>query len=209
MKTLMLAGALILSYSTVYADSISVNPTSSGTPSTPTAPSNTTQTPSSSNATSPSNAATQNVPADLGCQSHFPATTLIPATTVQAWSEKAIVQTFDYNSDNLDIKLQALKVCFTDTGWVGFTTALDQSGNLSSIRTQKLAVSAQVDGASTVEQLKENQWRVTLPLEVVYQNKQDKVTQLLTVSATVARKVSGDLGIVQIIASPRKDSPKQ
>ena len=100
--------------------------------------------------------------------------------------------------------MQKLQSCFTDQGWTGFNSALQKSGNLDAIKTQKLTVSSQVDGQPQVTEAKDNQWKITLPLQVVYQNDKEKVTQLLNVNLTVGRKITGDLGIVQIIASPRE-----
>ena len=41
-----------------------------------------------------------------------------------------------------------------------------------------------------------------MPLQVVYQNDKEKVSQSLTIDLTVNRKINGDLGITQIIATP-------
>ena len=60
-----------------------------------------------------------------------------------------------------------------------------------------------MNGAAQVTENKDNQWKITLPLQVVYQNDKEKVTQLLQVDLTVGRKPSGDLGITQMIATPR------
>lgn len=227
MKKSMLACALLLTYTASYADDTSLSPTAPSPQTAPTggtAPATTaapTTSPAAATTTTPATTQpgaapttgatnltppTQPTTQTISCNFHFPANITIPQSVVQMWAEKAVVQTFDYNSENVDLKLQTLKACFTDPGWIGFTSALDQSGNLSSIRAQKLTVSAQMDGLAATNPLKENQWRVTLPLEVVYQNKQDKVTQLLSIDLIVARKVSGDLGIQQIIASPRKEN---
>ena len=105
--------------------------------------------------------------------------------------------------------MQKLKTCFTDQGWTGFSSALEKSGNLEAIKTQKLTVSSQLDGQPQVTEAKENQWKITLPLQVVYQNDKEKVTQLLNVNLTVGRKVSGDLGIAQMIATPRTATTPQ
>lgn len=58
-------------------------------------------------------------------------------------------------------------------------------------------------GQAVVTEAKENQWKLNLPLQVVYQNDKEKVTQLLSIDVTVGRKITGDLGIVQMIAAPR------
>lgn len=40
-------------------------------------------------------------------------------------------------------------------------------------------------------------------MQVVYQNDKEKLTQLLSVDVLVGRKVTGNLGIMQMIATPR------
>ena len=97
----------------------------------------------------------------------------------------------------------SLKNCYTDQGWQGFNEALQKSGNITAIKSQNLTVSSQVDGDLKLNAIKDNQWKVTIPLQVVYQNDKEKLTQLLTVDLLIGRKISGDLGIIQMIAAPR------
>ena len=132
-----------------------------------------------------------------------PGTKNIDQSLVIKWSEKAVTQAFDFDPNNLDMQLQKLQPCFTEQGWTGFNTALQKSGNLEAIKSQKLTVSSQVEGEIIVTEAKDNQWKINLPLQVVYQNDKEKVTQLLSVDLTVGRKITGDLGITQMIAAPR------
>ncbi|MGL5742512.1 MAG: DotI/IcmL family type IV secretion protein [Legionella sp.] len=145
------------------------------------------------------------VPAPIiNCEYKIPATTkTIDQSLVLTWTEKAVTQAFDFDSNNLDTQLQKLQDCFTEQGWTGFNTALQKSGNLDAIKSQKLTVSSQVDWQVVVTEAKDNQWKLNVPLQVVYQNDKEKVTQLLSVDLTVGRKVTGDLGITQMIAAPR------
>ncbi len=146
----------------------------------------------------------------INCEYKIPATTKhIDQSLVLTWSEKAVVQAFDFEPAAVDTQMQKLKVCFTEQGWTGFNSALEKSGNIEAIKTQKLTVSSQVDGQPQVTEAKENQWKITLPLQVVYQNDKEKVTQLLNVNLTVGRKISGDLGITQMIATPRLPNTAQ
>ncbi|CEG56024.1 DotI/IcmL family type IV secretion protein [Legionella fallonii] len=133
----------------------------------------------------------------------------IEQSLVLTWSEKAVVQAFDFAPATLDSQMQKLKLCFTEQGWAGFNSALEKSGNIEAIKTQKLTVSSQLDGQPQVTEAKGNQWKITLPLQVVYQNDKEKVTQLLNVNVTVGRKMSGDLGIAQMIATPRTPGATQ
>lgn len=119
------------------------------------------------------------------------------------WSEKAAMQSFTYSNANIDDKLQELKNCFTDQGYTSYTDALTKSGNIDAIKSQQLNVSSIVDGKTKINKLEDNKWQLKVPLQVVYQNSKEKLTQLLFVDMLVTRKKAGNLGISQIIAAPR------
>ena len=139
----------------------------------------------------------------IDCTYKLSATTPITEAELALWAQHAAVKLFDYSFDTLDQKLENLKSCFTDQGWLGFNDALQQSGNLSAIKLQQLTVSSQVAGKSEINTLKPNQWKITIPLEVVYQNTQEKLTQSLAVVLVITKKTDTQLGIVQLIAAPK------
>lgn len=146
------------------------------------------------------------IPVVINCDYKIPAETKqVEQGVVIAWTEKAIIQAFDFDSATIDGQMQKLQSCFTDQGWQGFNNALQKSGNIEAIKTQKLTVSSQLDGKVDVLEVKDNQWKIAVPLQVVYQNDREKVTQLLHLKVTIGRKVSGDLGIMQMVATPRTD----
>lgn len=155
--------------------------------------------------TSPEIAPVQAQPVQaINCDYKIPAEIKkIDQSLVLTWSEKAVLQAFDFDPTNIDTQIQKLQACFTEQGWTGFNTALQKSGNIEAIKSQKLTVSSQVDGQTQVADAKDNQWKITLPLQVVYQNDKEKVTQLLNINLTIGRKMNGDLGIMQLIATPR------
>ncbi|RUR11160.1 DotI/IcmL family type IV secretion protein [Legionella sp. km772] len=146
----------------------------------------------------------------INCDYKIPASTkVIDQTLVLNWSEKATIQAFDFDPNKLEEQMKSLQNCFTEQGWSGFNNALQKSGNIDSIKAQKLTVSSQIDSQATMDEAKDNQWKLTLPLQVVYQNDKEKVTQLLSIKLTVGRKISGDLGITQMIATPRVNTTAQ
>jgi len=146
----------------------------------------------------------------INCDYKIPASTkVIEQSLILNWSEKATTQAFDFEPAKLDDQMKALQNCFTEQGWTGFSNALQKSGNTVAIKAQKLTVSSQIDGQATMDESKDNQWKLTLPLQVVYQNDKEKVTQLLTIKLTVGRTISGDLGITQMIATPRVNATAQ
>ncbi|ARB91989.1 DotI/IcmL family type IV secretion protein [Legionella longbeachae] len=208
MKNTILWGALITLIGTqvqVHADA--TQPASTSTQTSNTLASPQAQTPPAQSVPS-INSAQSTPPAVINCDYKIPPETKqIDQSLVITWSEKAVTQAFDFDPNKLDEQLQKLQACFTEQGWTGFNTALQKSGNLEAIKSQKLTVSSQVMGQAIVTEAKENQWKLNLPLQVVYQNDKEKVTQLLNIDVTVGRKITGDLGIVQMIAAP-KDTEK-
>lgn len=154
--------------------------------------------------------ATQAKPAPaINCNYHISADTpKVDQSIVTLWAENAAMQAFDLNHAEIDMQLSALKACFTDAGWQGFNTALLQSGNINAIKSQNLTVNGQMDGDLSITSNKEGLWKVTIPMQVVYQNDKERLTQQLTIDLLIGRKPSGDLGIMQMIAIPRGSAPQ-
>ena len=141
----------------------------------------------------------------VNCKYHIPAEkNNIEQPLITSWAGKAAVQSFTFNPTTIDDELIELKPCYTDQGWQGFSDALQKSGNIEAIKAQHLTVSSQVDGEVKINTAKDNQWKVTVPIQAVYQNYKEKLTQLLTIDLLIGRKISGDIGIMQMIATPRQ-----
>lgn len=138
---------------------------------------------------------TYKVPADMKT---------IDDSLLRTWSEHAAMQAFDFTPTTIDAQLNQLKSCFTEQGWTGFNTALEKSGNIEAIKSQNLTVSSQIDGQTQMTAANTHQWKLNIPMHVVYQNDKEKVTQLLDVAITVERDTTGNLGISQMVATPRK-----
>ena len=144
-------------------------------------------------------------PAVINCQYQIPkGTETIEQTLVTTWTEKALVQSFQFIPENINTELEALKSCYTDQGWKAFNEALKTSGNLEAIRTNSLNVTSKIDGKVLVQNVKEKQWKVSMPLKVTYQNKDKQLLQALNVDVLVALKKSGSFGIMQVIAVPQQ-----
>lgn len=140
----------------------------------------------------------------IDCDYKIPASMkTIDPVIVTKWSENATIQAFQFDLNSIDAQLQKLRACFTDQGWVNFKNALQQSGNIDAIKSKKLNMTAKLDGESQLTEIKENQWKIALPLQVIYHNDQEKALQTLTIHLLIVRKVSGDLGILQLAAVPR------
>lgn len=142
----------------------------------------------------------------LDCNYHIASSqTAIDAALITSWAEKAAVQSFTFSPATIQNQLEMLRACYTEQGWKGFSDALQKSGNVDSIKNQQLNVSGQADGAASINTVKDGQWKVTLPIQVVYQNDKEKVTQHLSVGVLIGRKPNGDLGIMQLVATARPD----
>lgn len=141
----------------------------------------------------------------INCEYHFPKEIkVIEPSQIETWSKNAVMQLFTFDQDKLNNQLASLKNCFTDQGWQGFNSAFEKSGNLNAIKSKQLTVSSELKGNTSLQVVKDNQWKASAPIEVTYRNKEQKITQALTVNLLITRKPSGDLGIMQVIAVPVK-----
>lgn len=139
----------------------------------------------------------------IDCSYRIPAdTNNIDQSVIKTWATHAALQSFNFKFDTIDQQITSLKACYTDQGFTGFNDAMQKSGNIATIKSQQLTVNSQVGADVVVMPVKENQWKVTIPLSVLYQNAKEHLSQQLTVELLVGRKMSGDLGIMQMIATP-------
>ncbi|CEK11562.1 DotI/IcmL family type IV secretion protein [Legionella hackeliae] len=143
-----------------------------------------------------------NTPNTIDCNYKIPAEiTNIEERLILNWAEKATIQSFDFNAEMIDNQLEKLQSCYTEKGWLEFKTALDKSGNIEAIKALHLNMTGRMNGQAQLIESRVNQWKLKLPLEVVWQNDKTRTTQLLNVDLTIGRKANGDLGIMQIIAT--------
>jgi hypothetical protein len=158
-------------------------------------------------APAPDMSANSSVPDTIDCSYQLSSqTTQVDPLLVTKWATKAAEQSFTFESTQLDAQIEKLKACYTPQGWQSFYDALKKSGNLTAITSQSLSVSAMVDGEANISENNGNEWKLTIPLQVVYQNKQQKLTQSLSLDVLVGRKASGDLGIMQMVAVPKQNT---
>lgn len=150
--------------------------------------------------------ATVTVPDTIDCNYQLSPQTPVDPTVVTKWASKAAEQSFTFEATQLDAQIEKLKACYTPQGWQSFYDALKKSGNLTAITSQALTVSAMIDGEATIAENKGTEWKLSIPLQVVYQNKQQKLTQSLMLEVLVGRKTSGDLGIMQMVAVPKQNT---
>jgi hypothetical protein len=148
-------------------------------------------------------------PAVINCQYQLPEdTTSVEQALITTWAKKALVQSFQFAPENMNTELEALKSCYTDQGWKAFNEALKTSGNLEAIRSNNLNVTSKIAGEIHVENIKDKQWKVSMPLKVTYENKEKHLLQTLNVDLLIALKKSGSFGIMQVIAAPEQHEKK-
>jgi len=154
--------------------------------------------------------AAPSAPAVINCQYQLPKDTAsVEQALITTWAEKALVQSFQFGPENMNIQLEALKSCYTDQGWTAFNEALKTSGNLEAIRSNNLNVTSKIAGEIHVENIKDKQWKVSMPLKVTYENKEKHLLQTLNVDLLIALKKSGSFGIMQVIAAPEHNKEKK
>jgi len=156
----------------------------------------------------PAQAVTQTspqTPPEINCDYTIPENTKnISKELVLTWAKNAAKQSFNFDHKQITQQITNLQKCYTEQGWKGYSDALEKSGNLTAIKNQNLNVSSTVSGQPTLKDVQENQWKVSIPMQVVYQNDKEKLTQELNVDLLIGRKTDGNLGVMQLIAMPVK-----
>ncbi|MBN9227767.1 MULTISPECIES: DotI/IcmL family type IV secretion protein [Legionella] len=141
---------------------------------------------------------------EINCDYRISAETKkIDKTLIVSWAEYAVLHSFDFNFLSFDSQLKNLKACYTQNGWASFMNALQDSGNINSIKTQNLKVSSALDGEIQFIDTQENQWKMNVPIKVFYKNDKEEVTHFLNVYITISWRNAFKLGIVQMITTPR------
>lgn len=130
-----------------------------------------------------------------------PETIKMDKNIILRWAEQAVAQSFAFDFSSVDSQLQKLESCYTENGWIEFNAAMQKSGNINAIKMQKLTMYSQINGRAELIETNDNQWRIALPLKVTYTNSTMRVSQLLKIQLTVGKKINGELGIIQLIAT--------
>lgn len=116
-------------------------------------------------------------------------------------SKKNSYDFFDFKTEILDAQYTQLRKVmpyFIEQSLDGIASALDKLKYAKVTKTQKLTLMSQKDKEPRLVETKENQWKMMLPVQIVYQNDQNKVSKLLNVNLVIERKPNGELGIIQM-----------
>lgn len=131
---------------------------------------------------------------------------------VLQWTSKAITSLYSYDFQNYRESFQNDKQYFTDQGWRAFLNGLKQSGNLKTVKKQKLTVQAVPESAPVVVRKGVHNgiysWRIQMPIVVTYRSLNQEYTQHLLVTVLVQRlstlSSKHGIGIAQIVERQRQ-----
>ena len=112
-------------------------------------------------------------------------------SAILQWANQAAIASFSYNFVNYHDELMAASSYFTSDGWSQFIDALQQSGNLDTVKGKKLIVSAVATRAPIILQKGvlngSFSWRIQMPILVTYQSASEFTQQNNIVTMLVTR----------------------
>ena len=99
---------------------------------------------------------------------------MVSKAKLLSWANQAAISVYNFSFVHWQQQLQAASNYFTAAGWKNFEAALKSTGDLQTVLTKKLVVSAVATGAPVIL----NQgvvggryaWKVSIPLLVTYQS---------------------------------------
>jgi len=130
------------------------------------------------------------------------------------WAKKCVTSANTFDFVNYQKQFQENSACFTPEGWEQFMGAVEKSGNLETVKTQRLVASSVEQGAPIItrEGLRKGvySWEVELPILVTYQGGQGgrgTISQRLLVKLLISRVSTAvykeGVGIVQYIGAEK------
>ncbi|HAZ7574136.1 DotI/IcmL family type IV secretion protein [Legionella sp. PATHC032] len=138
----------------------------------------------------------------VSCRYKIPEETIkTDKNVILQWAEYAATQSFAFDFTAIESQMSKLQSCYTENGWVEFNSAMMKSGNIEAIKMQRLTMTSEINGVAEFLESRENQWIIALPLKVTYKNDTTRVSQLLNIQLTVGKKINGELGVIQLIAT--------
>lgn len=130
----------------------------------------------------------------------------LSTAAVLQWAQTAVVSAFTFDFANYRSQLQSVSQYFTTDGWQEFQNALQSSGNINTVTTNRMVVSAVATGAPVVtrEGILDNHyaWRITMPMLITYQStrvsQQNVIASILVIRISTLTNPKG-IGIAQLI----------
>lgn len=123
---------------------------------------------------------------------------------VKNWSALVAKQSFTFPYEKTEAYLEKLKGCYTAEGWEAFSMALKHSGNLELVQDKRFSSTSQVVGLVSISHEDFTPiWETNVPINLVYQNKQQRFNQELIVHLRLREVGSGKFLVEQIIGYPK------
>lgn len=123
------------------------------------------------------------------------------------WASLAVISCYTMDFVNYQDQMSKVAIYFTDNGWYGFTTALQNSNLLDTVVAKKLVVNSVITKAPVIKQkgylYGQYSWAIEIPLLVTYQAASDFSSENVLVNLLVTRASTLDsykgLGIEKFI----------
>lgn len=116
----------------------------------------------------------------------------LSSAAVSQWVNLAVVSSFTFDFVNYRTQLEAVSPYYTPEAWQNFLEELKSSGNLSTVISNRMVVSAVATGAPVITREgyidKVYAWRIRMPLLITYQGTQ--VTQQNVMASVLVVRVS-------------------
>lgn len=126
---------------------------------------------------------------------------------VKKWSAFINKAAFNIPLHNIERHMDNIHSCFSNDGWTEFTNAMNRSGNIVLVQSRQYIGTSSVEGhISVTHQENSTTWETKTPLLVVYSNKQNRVSQRLTIHLRLQEEFDGQLRITQVVGIPRQAS---
>jgi hypothetical protein len=143
---------------------------------------------------------------EINCFSKLPPKNLILRTQfIKNFSAYISKQAFVIPLENFNQHLEQIKACFSPEGWQEFSTALARSGNIGLIQAKKYMSNGFIEGNITINhQVNTYVWETETPLTIIYQNRENRVSQRLNVHLRIEQGAQGMVRVTQVVGIPRK-----
>ncbi len=143
---------------------------------------------------------------EMNCFSKIPQKNLILRTQfIKNFSAYLSKQAFVIPLEDFNQHLNQIKACFSPNGWQEFSSALARSGNISLIQAKQYMTSGFVEGNITINhQVNTYVWETETPLTIIYQNRENRVSQRLNIHLRIEEREQGVVRVTQVVGIPRK-----
>ncbi|PJD92855.1 MAG: type IV secretion protein IcmL [Legionella sp.] len=116
---------------------------------------------------------------------------------LSVWTNEAIVAAYTFSATDFLDKQKAIAKYFTADGWINYNKALDASKLKEAVQKNNYTVSAVALLPPTLKPLDNTHWQATMPLLVLYANKdyQQKQTLAVIITFTTTKSNEGVRGL--------------